>query len=168
MNLNPIFEASPIIQIHVMAALPALVLGPLVLWGRGGRLRHKWLGYIWVASMVFLAGSGLLIPSHDLALVGHFGPIHLLSFLTFWGIGQGVNHARQGRIRAHQTAMRQMWFWALGVAGMFTLVPGRIMNEMLLSGGTFAGWLAIAVAFGVLVFLQRRKANPFKVPHSAA
>ncbi|MBQ2260327.1 MAG: DUF2306 domain-containing protein [Loktanella sp.] len=168
MDFGPIVQASFIIQLHVLAALPALVLGPLVLWGRGGRLRHKLLGYTWVTSMLVLAGSGLFIPSQNLALAGHFGPIHLLCFLTFAGIWQGVGHARHGRIAAHQKAMRQIWFWALGLAGMFTLLPGRIMNEVLLGGGTSAGWLALATGLGLLVFLLRCKPRPFRDPHSTA
>ncbi|MFN3662053.1 DUF2306 domain-containing protein [Yoonia sp.] len=168
MTLGPLFEASFIIQLHVMAALPALVLGPLVLWGRGGRLRHKVLGYGWVVSMLLLAASGLFIPSGGPALAGHFGPIHLLCLLTFIGIWQGVGHARQRRIAAHQKAMRQIWFWALGLAGLFTLLPGRIMHEVLVAGGgTYAAWLAIVVGVSGLVFLQRRRPRPFRMPHSA-
>lgn len=166
MPIGLLADAPVVIQFHLAAALPALVLGPVVIWGRLARRWHKRLGYTWVASMVLLAGSGLFIPSHGLAVVGPLGPIHLLSFLTLWGVGQGVWFARQGRTRAHQQAMRAVWFWALGIAGLFTLAPGRLMNEMLLSGGTIPAPVVIGAGIGAILFLARLTPRPFRSRHS--
>ncbi|WP_322889568.1 MULTISPECIES: DUF2306 domain-containing protein [unclassified Yoonia] len=166
MPLGPILDASAIIQFHLAAALPALLLGPVVIWGRLPQRWHKRLGYGWVASMALLAGSGLFIPSHGLAVIGPLGPIHLLSLMTFWGIGQGVWFARQGRVQAHQQAMRAVWFWALGIAGLFTLAPGRLMNELLLAGGTLAAVIVIGAGIVAVLLLARLTPRPFRTRHS--
>jgi uncharacterized membrane protein len=162
MTLTPILEAAAIIQFHVLAAVPSLVLGPVIIWGRASRVMHRRLGYTWVASMVLLAVSGLFIPSQGLALVGHMGPIHLLCFLTLAGLAQGIWYARMGQIGLHRAVMRSVWLWALGVAGMVTLLPGRIMHETLLAGRAEAGWLVIAAGLCLLALVSRRQARPLR------
>jgi uncharacterized membrane protein len=166
MLLGPVLDAPVIIQCHLAAAFVALVLGPVVIWGRVARRWHRWLGYCWLTSMGLLAGSGLFIPAQDLAILGPLGPIHVLSFLTFWGIARGVWCARQGLIRAHQQAMRALWFWALGVAGLFTLLPGRLMNALLLPDGPLPVLFALLVGLGVILFLARLTPRPFRSRHS--
>lgn len=58
MTLTPILEASTIIQLHLLAALLALVLGPVILWGRQRRPMHRWLGYLWVSAMLLRRAPG--------------------------------------------------------------------------------------------------------------
>lgn len=125
MTLSPLLEASLIIQLHFLSALPALIVAPCSIWGRTSRRMHKVLGYTWVSAMAVLASTGLFIPSHTLAVVGHFGPIHLFSVSALWGITRGVWFARQRRIDDHRQAMRWTWFGAMGLAGLFTFIPGR-------------------------------------------
>jgi uncharacterized membrane protein len=79
MSLTPRSVALLIIQLHFLSAMPALIVGPFPIWGRTSRRMHKWLGYIWVIAMTVLAMTGLFIPSNGLAVIGHFGPIHLFS-----------------------------------------------------------------------------------------
>lgn len=166
MQIGPMTDVPAIIQFHLAAALPALLLGPVVIWGRLPRRWHKRLGYTWVASMALLAGSGLFIPSHGLAVIGPLGPIHLLSLMAFWGIGQGVWFARQGRVQAHQQAMRAVWLWALGIAGLFTLAPGRLLNVVILSGSALAALVVIGLGLAVMLGLARLPARPFRSAHS--
>lgn len=161
-NPEPLLSATPIIQAHVATALPALLLGPVALFRRRRDRLHKITGYAWVVSMLALALTGLFIPSHSLALIGPFGPIHLLSFLTLWSVLSGVAHARAGRITAHQTAMRVTWFAALGLAGLFTLAPGRIMNEMLIGARPEAGPALIVAGLALLGILWWRRAGTLR------
>ena len=60
-----------------------------------------------------------------------FSPIHLLSLLTLWALARGILAAQQGRIADHKRAMKQLYGFALVVAGAFTFFPGRIMYLVL-------------------------------------
>ena len=60
---------------HAIAALAAMVLGGLKLWGPKGIRNQRTLGYIWVGLMAIVAFSGFFI--HVLKLVRPFSPIHL-------------------------------------------------------------------------------------------
>jgi uncharacterized membrane protein len=161
MTLTPLLESPFIIQLHFLSALPALVVGPFAIWGRTSRKTHKRLGYTWVTAMAVLAISGLFIPSHDLAMVWHFGPIHLFSVFALWGISRGVWLARAGRIAEHQIAMRSTWFGAMGLAGLFNFLPGRTVNQMVFGGPSDAGWIIIALGVIGLLYVRRTTARPF-------
>ncbi len=156
MTLTPILSAPPIIQLHIAAALPALVLGPIALFrARRDRL-HRLAGYAWAVAMLVLAGTGLFIRG-GFAVVGGFGPIHLLSLITIWWVIAGIGHARRGDIAAHRATMQGLWFGAMGLAGLFTLMPGRVMNHALLGGAPAAGYGAVGAGLVLLAVLWRRR-----------
>ena len=158
MTLSPLLDASIVVQVHVAMAVPAVLLGPVVLFrARRDRL-HRFGGYGWVTAMAGLAATGLLIPG-GFAVVGPFGPIHLLSLVTLAGLFDGVRKIRRGDVAGHRRTMRQVWFGALGLAGLFTLVPGRLMHAVLLGGDAVAGWAALAVGLGGLALLWRLRAG---------
>lgn len=162
LTLSPLFETSPIIQLHFLSALPALIVAPFSIWGRANRRTHKVLGYIWVSAMTVLAITGLFIPSHNLAVIGHFGPIHLFSVFALWGITRGVWFARHGRIDDHRQAMRWTWFGSIGLAGLFNFIPGRMVNQMVFGGPSDAGWIVIAVGVVALIWAGRTRARPLR------
>ncbi|WP_299151663.1 DUF2306 domain-containing protein [uncultured Tateyamaria sp.] len=117
------------ITAHAFAALAALVLGlsQLVLIKAG--LRHKVVGYLWLSLMAVVAISSFWIS--DFAWVGPFGPIHLLSVYTLFSLFFGLRAARARNFETHRQYMRSLVFVALIGAGLFTLLPGRIMNAVL-------------------------------------
>lgn len=170
---DPILSASLAIQLHLLAAIPAVLVGPVALWRRRRDRWHRATGYVWVTSMALLAVTGLAIPSVGFALVGPFGlgpfglgpfgPIHLLCFATFWGIAKGVAHARSGRTAAHRATMRGMYFGALALAGLFTLVPGRRLNDVLFTDQPALGWLAIVAGAGLVAMLWAGRAGLAKL-----
>ena len=55
----------PAIQVHLILALAALVLGPFALYARKGSPRHRWAGRLWVAAMLGVALSALFIRTAD-------------------------------------------------------------------------------------------------------
>ena len=81
--------------------------------------------------MVLIAGSSFFI--HDLRAVGPFSPIHLLSIFTLIMFPLAVMHARRHCVKAHRRAMIAIFFGALVIAGLFTVMPGRIMHAVLFS-----------------------------------
>lgn len=121
-------------------------MGPLALWRRSRDRWHKRLGYAWLIAMAVTAVSSFGIM--DIRLIGPFSPIHAISVFTLWSLWQGVNAARQRRIAAHQQAMKTLYFWAMGVAGLFTFLPGRRMNDMFFGAAPLAGFTVLACVIG--------------------
>lgn len=156
MTLAPLLDAPLIIQIHVLAAVPALILGPLALWRRRRDGLHRAIGRAFVAAVAALAITGLLIPSEALAVIGPFGPIHVLSLVVLWGLWQGVAHARAGRIAAHRAEMRWICLGVLTLTVALALTPGRRLNALLLEGSTLFGSVAIAALFVAAAIAWRR------------
>ena len=132
MTFSPLMEAAFAIQLHACAALAAFALGVVQLAGVKGNLQHRALGYTWVALMVAVAVSSFWIQ--DMRVWGRWSPIHLLSILTLTMLPLGVLYARRHNVRGHKATMLGIFAGALVVAGIFTLVPGRIMHKVLFGG----------------------------------
>lgn len=163
MSLTPLFNIPVYLQLHVLFALVSVVLGAfVVLRSRRDRL-HKISGYIWTVSMATVALSSFWIREY--ALIGPFSPIHLLSVLTLWSLWAGIRHAVAGRITAHRTVFRNLYWYGLLVAGTFNFLPGRRMNQVVFGDAPDLGlWFMGAVGFCTLAYnvwrvAQRRAAG---------
>jgi uncharacterized membrane protein len=150
MTLAPLLSASPAIQAHVLAALLAVALLPLTLLRRRRDRVHRLAGYVWIGAMLITAISSFWI--NGIRLIGPFSPIHLLSVLTIGNVVWAVVEVRRGNIRAHERILKGTAVWALGVAGLLTLLPGRMMSVALFGGGQEAGFALAVVAVAVLIF----------------
>jgi uncharacterized membrane protein len=128
MTLDPLLHASPVIQIHALVAILALVIGAVQLFRRKGDAPHRTLGIIWVALMAIVALSSFFIWT--IRVWGLFSPIHLISIFTLWMLWRGVQFARTHDIRSHMRIMQATYLLALIVTGLFTMLPGRIMNKV--------------------------------------
>ena len=129
MSLAPLLNAAPAIQLHAFAALAAFGVGAVQLAAPKGTLPHRTLGWIWVLLMVTVATSSFWI--HELQHIwGPWSPIHLLAIFTLAMLPLAVLHARRHRIGRHRNAMIAIFAGALVVAGLFTLMPGRIMHAV--------------------------------------
>lgn len=166
MSLDPLLQASPVIQIHAAAAVLALVVGAVVLFRRKGDRPHKALGKLWVGLMVVVALSSFFIWT--IRLWGLFSPIHLLSVFTLAILWRAVSYARQRNIKLHMRTMQFTYVAALIITGLFTFLPGRIMNKVVFGpdGATpqalaafIAALLAVALAT-LLVIRWRRTGSP--------
>ena len=111
-------------------AMIAIILGGIQLSMKKGGAIHKLLGRIWVGIMMFVAISSFFI--HEIKLWGAYSPIHLLSLLTIFTLGVGIYYVRVGNVKRHKQTMIAVYFFALIVAGFFTLYPGRIMHQILI------------------------------------
>lgn len=129
MSLTPLLSAAPEIQLHAFAAMSALLLGIVQFAAPKGTLPHRTLGWVWVGLMLLISASSFLI--HGIRLWGPWSPIHLLSMFTPIMLVVGVLAARRHRVRAHKITMISIFAGALVLAGLFTLVPGRIMHCVL-------------------------------------
>lgn len=126
MSLGPLLSAPPPIPWHAFAAFAALAVGGVQLALPKGTMRHRVLGYAWVALMLVIAVSSFWIQ--QIRLVGPFSPIHLLSILVLVTVPLAVWHAHNHQVAKHRKVMISLYVFALIGAGVFTLLPGRIMH----------------------------------------
>jgi len=132
MDLAPLGDASPAIQVHVYAALTAFALGVVQLARVKGTISHRTLGYVWVVLMLIVAASSFWI--HQIRLWGPWSPIHVLSIYTLAMLPLGLWYARRHNVRGHKLTMIGLFGGALVIAGLFTLVPGRLMHRVIFGG----------------------------------
>jgi uncharacterized membrane protein len=130
MNLAPLLDAAPAIQLHAFAAMTAFALGLVQLSAPKGTLPHRTIGWLWVTLMVIVGSSSFWI--HELRLWGPWSPIHLLSIFTLLTLPLAVWAAHRHAVDRHRRAMTAIFFGALVIAGLFTLVRGRIMHAVVL------------------------------------
>jgi len=128
MMLAPLLEAAPAVPLHAFAAMAAFVLGIVQFAAPKGTLPHRTVGWIWVALMAVVAASSFWI--HQIRLVGPFSPIHLLSIFTLLMLPLAIWRAHTHRVAAHRVMMILIFAGALVIAGLFTLLPGRIMHQV--------------------------------------
>jgi uncharacterized membrane protein len=131
MSLSPLLDAAPAIPLHAFAAMAAFALGLVQFAAPKGTLPHRTIGWIWVALMALVAISTFWI--HQLRLLGPFSPIHLLSIFVLVMLPLAVWRAHTHQVTAHRRAMIGMFLGALVIAGLFTLLPGRIMHTVVFS-----------------------------------
>ena len=133
-------QLTPVVAIHLTAALGALLTGPVALWARqGGTPRprlHRAFGYAWVTLMVISAVSAIFIRDTSLPNLAGYTPIHLLVPVTLFGLVGAFWFLARGDIAGHRRTMRRLYFGACVVAGGFTLLPGRLLGSLL--WGAFA------------------------------
>src|ERR1700722_3707130 len=129
MSLAPLLEAAPAIPVHAFAAMAAFVLGVVQLAAPKGTLPHRAIGWIWVLLMLGVAISSFWI--HQIKLWGDWSPIHLLSILVLVSVPLAVWKAHHHEVTDHRRIMILVFSGALVVAGLFTLLPGRIMHAVI-------------------------------------
>ena len=118
-----LLAAQPVvIQLHVVAALSALLIGTVLLLGVKGTTLHRTLGWTWVVAMATVAISSFFIRTS-----GNFSWIHLLSGWTVIALPMAVFAARRHNIKAHRGGMTGLFVGGLLIAGLFTFAPGRLM-----------------------------------------
>ena len=125
-------EAKPLPS-QAITALVAVMIGATQLISAKGTRQHQVLGYLWVSMMMYVSISSFFIS--EIQLWGAFSPIHLLSAWTVVTLCTGIYFARTGNIKAHQLNMQLLYGLALILTGLFTLLPNRVMGQML-----FGGW----------------------------
>ncbi len=128
MTLAPLLDAAPAIPLHAFAAMAAFVLGVVQFAAPKGTLPHRTIGWIWVLLMLAVAGSSFWI--HQIRLWGPWSPIHLLSIFTLAMVPLGVWYAHRHEVASHRRIMIGVFSGALVIAGLFALLPGRIMHAV--------------------------------------
>ena len=117
---------TPVIWIHVSAAVAALALGAAVFLARKGTFLHRVSGRIWAGLMLVAAVSTFWIKGD-----GNYSWIHLLSITTLGILAAVVYAAMNGHIRRHRMGVIGLYSGSLVTAGLFALMPQRLLGKML-------------------------------------
>ncbi len=127
-------QLTPVIAIHMTAALGALVTGPVALWARQGRTQrthlHRAFGYAWVTLMVITAISAIFIRDFRLPNIAGYTPIHLLVVTTFASLFVAFRFLARNNIAGHRKTMQRLYYGACVGAGAFTLLPSRYLGHL--------------------------------------
>lgn len=126
--MDILFKEPDPIPLHAIAAMIAIMLGGIQLVMKKGGTIHVFIGKAWVFIILVVAFSSFFI--HQIQFWGLYSPIHLLSILTIILTAFGINLARQGKIKRHGQVMAALYGFALILAGLFTLLPGRVMHAV--------------------------------------
>ncbi len=147
----------PVLTVHIIAASLALGLGPFAIYRRRRDVWHKAAGYVWVVAIAVTALSSFLIPASIFPVAQGMGAIHLLSIWALWTIWFGVRDARAGRIAAHRERMAGLYWQGLTVAGVLTLLPGRVLNEALFPARPDLGVWVVLLGGAMLLWVNLRR-----------
>jgi len=130
MNFAPLLTAGPAVHIHLAATILALALGIAMLVRRKGTGAHRLLGWIWVGLMLTAAVSSFWITG----MRGGYSAIHALSLLVLVLVPLAILAIRRGKVDTHRRAMLGLFFGALVIPGLFTLLPGRVLGRLMFDG----------------------------------
>jgi uncharacterized membrane protein len=123
---------NPVIVAHAAGALFALGLGSVILLRRKGTVSHRTLGWVWVITMAAVAIAAIPIrTSRGIPNLYGFTPIHLFVLLVAFNLPRAVWAIYNGNVKSHGAVMRRLFFGALVIAGVFTLLPGRLLGHLL-------------------------------------
>ena len=155
MNLAPLLDAPPVIQMHVAPALLSVVVGPVAIFRRSRDIVHRVAGRVWIVSMAVTAISSFWISEDP--MFGRFSIIHVLSVVTLVSLVSAFRAIRAGDVARHGATMRALYAQALMLAGAFTFFPGRRMSEAFFPGTPWMGLAVMLVVALLAVWLLWRE-----------
>ncbi len=136
MSLAPLLAAPFAVQLHVFTVVPAFFLGTwLIFFSRKGAPRHRAIGYVYLVLMTVTAIAALFIhqiPAID--IVFGFGPIHIFSLVTLFGVVGALRGAKTHNIKMHRGSMLGVYIGGILIAGTFAFLPGRIIHAVVFGG----------------------------------
>jgi len=119
--------------LHLGTVFPAFLIGTFLLLNRKGSPAHKVLGKVYMSLMLVTALVTLFMSAEvGPTLLGHFGFIHMFSFLVFYYVPTAYLAIRGGNIKKHRDSMIGLYVGGILIAGGFTFVPGRLLHSWLI------------------------------------
>ncbi|MDZ4282266.1 MAG: DUF2306 domain-containing protein [Hydrogenophaga sp.] len=133
-------QLTPLIAVHMTAALAAVAIGPIALWARRGHASrqphsqrprlHRAAGYAWVTLMLITALSAIFIRDFNLPNIAGYTPIHLLVPIVLVSLVLAFWQLFRGNVSGHRKTMVTLYVGACLVAGAFTLLPARFLGQL--------------------------------------
>ena len=120
-----------LMYLHLFTVVPCFFIGAILLLIKKGTSIHKGFGRIYMILMLFTAIVTLFMPAHvGPQFLNHFGWIHSFSFLTIYTVPTAYLAIKKGNKKAHKRKMILLYFGAILIAGSFTFMPGRYLNDL--------------------------------------
>ena len=161
-------QMTPVLAVHMSAALLALPAGAVALWARRTRTQrprlHRAFGHAFATLIVVTALSAMFIRDRALPNIAGYTPIHLFVPLALGALFFGILKGLQGRIAAHRRFMQGLYA-GTALAGAFALLPQRYLGQRVWTvlGPVLVhtpiwvwGLLAALIAIGALQLRERR------------
>lgn len=120
---------SPVIKVHMLAALAAIVLGAALMMVRKGRLFHRTAGWVWVTLVSVVAGSSIFITSLN---NGSWSLVHLFTGWVLLILPLAVLAAKRHNIRTHRRHMMGLFYGGFAINLFIAFIPGRTMWNLFL------------------------------------
>jgi uncharacterized membrane protein len=130
-ELTRLLHQHPLVFFHLVTALSALLLGGVVLARRKGTAHHRALGWAWVVLMASTTVASAFIRDYRLPNLAGFTPIHAFTLLSAVMLPRGIWQIRHGNVAGHRKTLRGLYIGACVLAGVFTLLPGRFLGQLL-------------------------------------
>jgi uncharacterized membrane protein len=118
---------SPVIHVHVLTAVAALVLGAVLMLVRKGRTFHRTAGWLWVSIVAVTAGSTLFITSLN---HGSWSLLHLFTGWTLITLPLAVMFAKRHNVARHRRTMRGLFYGGFAINVFIAFIPGRALWMM--------------------------------------
>jgi len=132
-------QLTPLIAVHMTAAIGAVVIGPFALWARMGSTQRPWLhramGYAYVTLMLLAATSACFIRDFDLPNLKGFTVIHILIPVTLVSLWVAFRALAKKDFVTHRITMQSLYLCACLIAGGFTLLPSRYLGNLIWHDG---------------------------------
>ena len=136
-------QLTPLIAVHMSAAIGAIAIGPFALWARMGSMQRPWLhraaGYAYVTFMLLAAFTSVFIRDFQLPNLHGFTWIHLLVPVTLTSLCVAFLALMRRDFVTHRITMQILYVSACVIAGGFTLLPSRYLGQLIWH--EWLGWL---------------------------
>ena len=119
----------PLVFVHLVAALAALLLGIAILTRRKGTFSHRTLGWTWVTLMAVAATSSVFIRDYRIVNIAGYTPVHLLTVTVALLLPLAIWRIRSGNVGAHRRMMTGLYIGGCVVAGLFAMAPARFLGR---------------------------------------
>jgi uncharacterized membrane protein len=120
-------DLSPAIQVHVLTAVAALILGAVLMIVRKGRTFHRIAGWVWVSLVLVTAGATLFITSLN---DGSWSLLHLFTGWTLITLPLAVMAAKRHVVARHRRSMMGLFYGGFAINLFIAFIPGRAMWVM--------------------------------------
>lgn len=148
-NLQVFGEADTAVQIHIVFALLAIVVTPVVIWRRQRDRVHKMAGYFWATAMAGTALSSFAIS--NFGLIGPFSPLHALAVLTLWTLFTTIRAAIRRDIKRHKIGLRNLATYGLGIPMVLNFLPDRTFTRAFFNENPAQGLFIMALLMALIV-----------------
>ena len=115
------------IQIHLITALSALILGAALMIVRKGRRFHRIAGWTWVSLVSVTAGATLFIRTLN---HGSWSFLHLFTAWTLLVLPLAVMAARRHAVSRHRRTMMGLFYGGFAINLLIAFIPGRTLWVM--------------------------------------